>query len=242
MIIGTLKHPSRSNLLSKEAGIHLEGEFNGIRWNIDKEGAFNFIFKGATDNKGKPKDSKAAGSFIKVEKDGSIEVGDADIDSDLGKGNMKKDGSNKPAKTGTGKYEKIRLDKTNQTIDVEARKDIGITTDANLNIESKGKTNHKAASHILEAMGSAETKAGTWKVESQGPAEIKAAAGQFEFSGMLQIKSPTTIVSSNTIMLGDGGTPAMTLNTLYLGISPHYGIPVVSFAIGPFSSKVFIAP
>src|SRR5690606_34649036 len=109
IIIGGAKHPKRKTLLTKDAGHALAAEFNGLGVGIDKDGAFTISFQGATDNSGKAKDSKVGGSFIKIKKDGSIEVSD-------------------------GKKERVSFDKTNESTELQSGKDMRVDSGKKLDV------------------------------------------------------------------------------------------------------------
>jgi hypothetical protein len=219
IILGAVAHPDRkTGKLTKALGHHAEGEFNGINYKIDKDGALTILFRSATDNDGKVKDEKLSGSKWKIEKDGSIEFTD-------------------------GNKELIRIDKTKKTITVVAESDISMTTDANANITAKKNISAKAtADMLMDAGGSFTAKSGgAFNITSEGPASLKAPDLKIAVDNMLQIKASTVVVSAPSISLGDGGTPALVLSTQFLGIG-NLGAPVISQAIGPFSATVFIAP
>jgi hypothetical protein len=219
IIIGSIQHPDRkTGKLTKALGQHLEGEYNGLNYKIDKDGALSILFKSATDNNGKPADEKAGGASWKIEKDGSIQFSD-------------------------GNKELIRLDKTKKTITVVAEADISMTTDANINATAKKNISAKStADMLLEAGGSFTAKSGgAFNITSEGPVSLKAPDMKVAVDNMLQIKASTIAMSAPSIMLGDGGTPALILSTQFLGIG-NLGAPVISQAIGPFSATVFIAP
>jgi len=219
IILGAIQHPDRkTGKLTKALGQHLEGEYNGLNYKIDKDGALTILFKSATDNDGKPADEKAGGAKWKIEKDGSIEFSD-------------------------GNKELIRLDKTKKTITVTAEADISATTDANFNVTAKKKVSVKStADMLLDAGGSFTAKSGgAFNITAEGPVSLKAPDMKVAVDNMLQIKASTVSVSAPSIMLGDGGTPALILTTQFLGIG-NLGAPVISQAIGPFSATVFIAP
>lgn len=73
IITGFLTHPDRKTTL-KDEGPRLEGEFNGINVKIEKDGSTVLTFKGATDNSGKPLDSKQGNTVIAIEKTGSFQI------------------------------------------------------------------------------------------------------------------------------------------------------------------------
>jgi hypothetical protein len=216
IILGAVKHPARKTTLTKDKGHHLEGEFNGVNWKIDKDGALTVTFKSATDNDAKPKDTKAGGSYYKMEKDGSIEAGD-------------------------GNKEKIRIDKTKKTISMTAESDISATTDANASITAKSNINLKATASILaDAGGSATFKSGgAFNINAGGAFSVKAPSVMINSDGSATIKGSMVSLSAPSVMVGNGGTPAVTLSTQFMGIG-NLGAPVISVAIGPFSGSVFI--
>ncbi len=130
IIIGGLSHPSRKTTLTKANGKHKEGEFNGINWQINKDGELKITFKSASDNKGKYTNEQAKGSFAKFEKDGSIVISDNNT-------------------------ENIRIDKTKKTIDVNSNKDISFSTGNNFNITAINNIDLKLKGLLISASGKA---------------------------------------------------------------------------------------
>lgn len=219
IIIGAIAHPDRKNgKLTKAKGHHLEGEFNGINWQIDKDGALTVKFKTASDNDGKYKDEKAGGATIKMEKDGSIEAAD-------------------------GNKEKIRIDKTKKTIDIIAEKDISATTDENVNITAKKAINAKATADLLADAGGSMTlkSASAFNIDAGAAMEVKAASVNLVSDGSIKLKGTTVQIAAPVIQLGDGGSPAVILTTQVLAVG-NLGAPTIGTMIGPFSSTVFVAP
>ena len=219
VIIGAIAHPDRkSGQLKKALGHHAEGEFNGLNYKVDKDGALTILFKSATDNDAKPKDTKAGGSSWKIEKDGSIQFSD-------------------------GNKELIRIDKTKKTISITAESDISATSDANVNITAKKNINAKATADLVaDAGGSFTAKSGgPFNIQSGGPMSIKAPDLKIAVDNMMQVKASSVMISAPSISLGDGGTPAVVLTTIFMGIG-NLGAPVISTAIGPFSATVMVAP
>lgn len=219
VIIGSIAHPDRKNgKLSTDKGHHLEGEFNGINWQIDKDGALTIKFNSATDNDGNYKDSAAGGSTFKMEKDGSIEASD-------------------------GSKEKIRIDKTSKSVDVSAAKDISLTADANANIKAKSNVNIKSGASLLaEAEGSATIKTdGALNVQAEGIFKVKAASANLMIDGSMMVKATSMLLNAPSVIVGPAGTPAVVLTTQFMGIG-NLGMPVISVAIGPFSNSVLISP
>jgi hypothetical protein len=217
VIIGSLKHPGRKTRLDKEAGLHLEGEYNGLNWKIDKDGALAVTFRSATDSKGKASDEKSGGSNFKIEKDGSIELND----------------NNK---------EKIRIDKTNKTVTINAEKDISNTTEGNFNVTAKQSTNVTTTKDILmAASGNCKlTSQGDFTVEAQASGNLKASSWNIKADDFIEARAGSIRLSSSQVMVGQGGTPAVINSTQVLTFVPP-GIPSIGIMIGPFSGSVFIA-
>jgi len=247
IIIGQMKNPSRKEVFNEESGHSAEGEFNGLRYSVDDDGAFTVTFKGATDEDGVPKDDSVSGTQLKIEKDGSLEVNNATLSGSLAGGNRKpKEGEEEEAaeEEEAGEdivNEKIRLDRTAMTLDIESRKDLTLKSDENVNIVAKKNLDLKIMDLVIAAEGKAS-------IESGGPCSV-TATGAFEVTATeITLTADTTLTLSGTqisldgtmIQLGSGGTPAVTLSTQIMGVG-NLGAPVMCTMIGPFSSAVFIA-
>ena len=245
VIIGQMQNPSRKVNLNEEAGHSGEGEFNGIRYAVDKDGAFTMTFKGATDDDGKPNDASVAGSQFKIEKDGSVEINDASLDAELAKGNRKpKDEEEETAEEEAAEgiaNEKIRIDRAAMTVLLEARKDILVTTDAGLNLTAKAGATITCMDLIAKAEGTAMLEtAGTFDLKAGGAFSLKAPDVNIESDNGVMIKTSQVIIDAPLIQVGSGGSPALILSTQFQGVG-NLGAPIISLAIGPFSSSVFIA-
>lgn len=217
IIIGSLAHPNRDTTLTKEKGHHLEGEFNGLNWQINKDGAMTVTFGSAKNAKGEPQDEEAAGSILKIEKNGSIEFTD-------------------------GNKETIRVDKAEKFISLVAEGDITAKADANVSIEAGENLTAKATADLIaEAEGNAMIKSGgEMSVEAGGALSMKAPDAKVQLDNSLMVKANQIQLQGSQVFVGQGGTPAVVSTTQYQGIG-NLGIPVISVAIGPFSSSVFIA-
>ena len=174
VIIGQMPNPSRKINLDKEKEHHAEGEFNGIRYSVDKEGAFTITFKGATDDDGIPKTPATAGSQIKIEKDGSVELNDAPIDAELAGGNRKDAEAGEAGEGGDEIVnEKVRIDRTAMEIIVEAQKDIKINSGANIDLKAKENTMITCVDLVMMCEGKVEiTSDAAIKIESTAAFEI----------------------------------------------------------------------
>lgn len=225
VIVGSLAHPDRKNgQLTKDKGHHLEGEFNGINWQIDKNGALKVTFKSASDNDGKYKESegKVGGTHLHMDKDGGV-----DINTNL--------------KGAEETY--IRMDKKNKDVGLKAGQHIGLTAEKNIGLTAKANITSKATADLLaEAGGSMTLKsAGAFGINAGAALNVQAASVDIVSNGSVKINGTMVQLSAPSIQLGNGGTPAVTMSTQFIGIG-NLGGPVISTAIGPFSSSVLIAP
>lgn len=228
IIIGSLANPSQK-LLTKELGHHMEGQFNGVNWKVNKDGELVVTFNTPPTEEGKPTDEKAAGTNVKIDKTGSFELN-------------------------VSEKEFIKVNKTEKTIAVNAEKDIKVNTEANANITAKanitltnkdlvvnaeGKISFNAKSpSAFKIDGALEIKASKLKVDAADGIDMKTAKLQME-GDQVTIKGSMVKIDSSMIMLGAGGTPALIGTTVFQGVG-NLGLPVISSAIGPFSSSVMV--
>lgn len=222
VIIGGISHPSRKTTLTKEAGLHLEGEYNGLNWKIDKDGALTVTFKSKTNNEGVPQDKQAGGTHIQIDKTGQV-----DINTNL--------------KNAEETY--IRMDKKNKDVGLKAGSNIGLTAKKNVAINAEGNVNVASkASVAINAEGTANFTAKS-AITVDGGSALTLKGGNLTINGEngVTIEGQKTSINTPKIYLGQGGTPAVLQTTQFIGIG-NLGAPVVSQAIGPFSSSVFIAP
>lgn len=218
IIVGSLNHPSKKDVLTEDKGHHLEGEFNGLNWQIDKDGSLIIKFNSATDNDGTPQDEEAGGTYVSMTKEGSVDIN-----------------------TGEGS-EQILIDKPNKDISVTAGNNINTKSEADTSAESGANYNVKAgADFLLDATGKAGITAGSqFSVDAKSQVEVKSPMVSIKGDSMVKVESNTINLNGNTVLVGGPGTPALVFTTQFLGVG-NLGAPVLSQAIGPFSSKVFIA-
>lgn len=224
IILGAIPHPDRKKaLLKKEDGQHLEGEFNGLNWKIDKDGALTITFKTASDNDGKYKESagKVGGTHIQMDKNGQVDINT----------NLKGD-----------EETYMRMDKKNKDVGLKAGRHIGFTAKQNIGLIAEKNISAKATADLLaDAGGSITAKSGgAFNVKAEGAFMLQAASVQVQSDGDVKVKGTAITLSAPQVMVGDGGSPAIILSTQFLGIG-NVGAPVISTSIGPFSSSVFIA-
>lgn len=217
IIVGALPHPAKSKVLTPDKQTHLEGEFNGLNWEINKDGELTITFKSATNNDGKPQDEQAGGSNIKIEKDGSVELSD-------------------------GNEESIRIDKTAKTVTTTAESDIINNTQANYQVTAEENIELTSTLDLIfKASGSAllkSTKA--MDIESSANLNIKAKGMTVNGGSSLNVKASNIAIKAPKVSIGPAPAPAIVLTTTFQGVG-NLGIPVISFAVGPFSSSVSIS-
>jgi hypothetical protein len=213
VIIKSLPHFGRKTNLTKENGVHMEGEYNGINWKVNKDGEFTLTFKSATNDEGKIVDKKYSGTFVKIDKTGSFQAKD--------------------------KHNFVKMD--NDKGGISLTTDATQTTNADKNIELTAKADFVVKSNKwnTEVAGSATNKAASWGMEVSGDVNVKASGPIKLDSSLLDVKTKTVNIQANAINLGAGGSPAIILTTKFIGIG-NLGGPVISSPLGPFSSVVFI--
>lgn len=222
IIVKSVPHPGRKTKLTKDAGLHLEGEYNGLNWKINKDGELTITFKSKTDDKGKPSDDQAGGTHVQIDKKGSV-----DVNTNL-----------------EGKEETyIRMDKENKDIGLKAGNKIGMTAVNNIAMKTDASIKGTAKSSIdFITEGAAKVSAKS-SLDLEGKSIVNVKGGNVMISGQngVIIEGQQTMINSPKVFVGSGGTPAVIVTTKFVG-SGNHGAPVVSSAVGPFSSTVFIAP
>jgi hypothetical protein len=222
IIIGGVGHQARKTNLTKNNELHLEGEYNGMNWRVNKDGELKITFKSKTDNKGKPQDEKAGGTFFEINKKGSVDI------------NTNLEGDDETY---------MRMDKENKDVGLKAGANIGLTAKKNIELTAEADIKGAAKANVeFAAEGSAKySSKSAFDIMSDAKVNIKGASINVEADGNYKLKASNVIVSSPNIKLGDAALPALIPSTLFLGISPFFGLPVISTAIGPYSGSVLIS-
>ena len=221
IIIGGVKHYERPTTLTKEAGLHLEGEYNGLNWQVNKDGELVVTFKSKTNNKGEPQDKTAGGTHFQIDKKGSV-----DINTGL-----------------TGAEETyMRMDKANKDIGFKAGNKVGVTAKNNIAFKSDASIKGTAKGIEFKAEGAAKYSAkSSISIEGKSAVDIKGGNVIVEGKNGVIIKGGQTLIDSPQIQLGNGGSGAVIATTKFIGIG-NMGAPVQCSAVGPFSKTVLIAP
>jgi phage gp45-like len=218
IIIGAAPHPNRNTKLKQ--GQVMAGEFNGISILVNEDGSANLSFKGATNNDGTPVDKSQGTTSIDIEKDGTLQI------------------KNKGVTTRLEKAGNVLLSLA-QALSINAQKDASLSANA-VSVKTTGGdvTVSSAQKIALEASGSAAFKAGEGTMEFGSSLAIKSQSLSIN-SNQVSIKGTSITLDGRVAAGGMGGLPAVTLMTKFFGVGA-LGIPVISNAIGPFSTKVTI--
>lgn len=214
IIIGALPHHNRKSVFKnkdiKKDDKILDSEYNGVRFTINPNGELIISVKGSTDNKGKVK-GKELKSEISVNKEGSIGV-------------INDGGS-------------VYIDQPKKSVSILSNGDFIV--DASKDVKVKGAKGSFDLSE-LTAKCSGNVSFDCSKLEAKcQEISIKGSNAKIEAES-LEIMSSNVNIKSSSIQLGNGGSPAVTMMTQFMGIG-NLGAPVMCSAMGPFSGSVFIA-
>jgi len=236
VIIGAIPHGGNKRRLKKADGQALEWEYNGLNVQVGDDGSISITQRGKTDIDGKQ--VTPLGSQVTFGPDGSLTLHDGDG------GARGEDGAMQPPSVGT---ESIKLDKPGKKVTVNSGGDVSVTAAAKISMEAGSDYSLKCVKMAIEATGSAEMKALSFKGEFDTQYQLKSKMMQMEAEMMFMLKSKQVIIQSPIInILGQainlgvaGGKPALNKDTKYFGTG-FAGFPVMSSAVGPFSTGVLI--
>jgi hypothetical protein len=221
IIVGSIPHASRKTKLTKEAGLHLEGEYNGLNWKIDKDGALTVTFKSKTNNEGVPQDKQAGGTHIQIDKTGQVDI-------------------NTGLKDAEETY--IRMDKKNKNVGLKAGSNIGLTAKKNVAINAEGNIEALSKANVaINAEGTAKfTSKSSISIEGASAVDIKGGNVTITGNNGVIIEGQQCMIDTPKVFVGQNGTAAVIQTTRFIGTG-NLGVPIISQAMGPFSSAVFIA-
>lgn len=219
VIVGGVKHYKRKTTLTKEAGLHMEGEYNGLNWQVNKEGELTITFKSKTNNKGEPQNETAGGTYLKIDEKGSIDLNTALEDETS-----------------------IQLNKEDKDVNINAGNNISNKAKVDYTVEAEANISGKAKANVeFEAEGAAKVVSKS-SLDLEGKSVVNVKGGNVMITGNngVMIKGNQCTIDTPKVFVGQGGAPALISTTQFVG-KGNKGAPVVSTAIGPFSSSVFIA-
>lgn len=237
VIIGGLKH-SDGKIYSSADGQFYDFNFNGIQQLINKDGELVITFNSPIDQKGKKANEKAAGTVLKIDKDGRWTVYDNENQA------IKIDRVAKKIEIQNGS-ESIIVNKSDKSISLKsagnitetAGKDMNLKSSSATKIESGGQMQLKSGGQLRsESAGTMEMKSGgQWRLQASGNVIIQSGGNVSLIGGdgpILQSQGP--IVTG-----GNGGVPAAGVGiSQAVGIG-NLGFPVISTIITG-SSTFFI--
>ena len=224
VIIGGLSHPNGPAYTSAN-GQFYDFNFNGINYNINKDGEWTLTFNSPIDKDGNQANKDAAGTKVKIDKDGRLSISDNAGQSFTldraaqnatwtnGNDSIIIDQKNKKvAITSSGEFnlasQKATSINSSDAISISSKQDTSISSGANLNTESKGNFGQKSG--------------GNWEVNASGNVNVKAG-GNVMIQGGAQAQMKAAIN-----MIGDGSVPVAAVGvSMVIGVG-NIGSPVVS--------------
>jgi len=220
IIIKSVSHKGRKTNLTKDNGLHLEGQYNGLNWQINKDGELKITYKSKTDEKGKPADEKAGGTHFQIDKKGSVDI------------NTNLEGDDETY---------MRMDKENKDVGLKAGANIGLTAKKNIGFNAEADIKGAAKANVeFAAEGSAKfTSKSSFKIESDSALNMKGASIKAESDDNFFIKGTQVFIDAPMTQVGTAALPAVVPTTFFLGIG-NLGVPILSVAVGPFSGSVMI--
>lgn len=193
IIIGGIKHMRRLSTLTSKEGLRLEGQYNGINWTINNDGALVLTFKGPTENDGKLKKEDVYGSQFKIEKDGSLEL-------------------NSQYKDQTKPFDKIRIDKTKGNIETSCRKDQVENVGGDNKIDIKGNLDVKTGKDwLVKCTGSCNLAMKIFDVKVEQGLTIAAKECQQIYETKCSIKAQKIELNGDLVSVGSDATAAALL-------------------------------
>ena len=225
VIIGSL---ARATKLYKEQDGHFyDFSFNGVKWNIDKDGQMTIAFTGAEDNKGQKVDSNNTGTTLFIDKQGrfsivdkesqglSIDVVGKSMTLGNGESSIQIDKANKFIKqTSAGKFdfdskEEMKLN-SSKTLDLMSKLDVKIESMASVSIRSKQNATFKSDA----------------RMQIQAGADITVQAG-----ANVTIKATATAQITGTLTLLGLGTNPVAIAGFSQCLGYNAGGPMISTII-----------
>lgn len=220
IIIGGIKHPSRNAAIVSNGTPQMQGEFNGLRWTIDEDGSLDVLFRGPTDAEGLPQNFTAGGTTFSIQKDGSVEINDSNLDAaDSASNRLDSTGTNHQLSTGALlPYEKIRIDKTLAKIQMQARNNIELQTNMQYNLSADiGINLTTKINYMLSAIGDATTGCLDYNVNAKASVNYntKFYSVNTDIAKMntkiWNVNANQTTISSNQIAIGSGGVELLEI-------------------------------
>jgi len=231
LIVGGKK--SLKNKPSQDRGQFWENQFNGLNVLIDKDGAYTITFNSTIDQEGKKLNEAAAGTVIKIDKDGRASISDNEKQSitlDRVAKNM----------VWTNGSESVTIDKEAKSISMSAGKDVNsnsteatsVKSGKDMNLESGAAATLKSAKDMTHDAGAnLNTKvASNWQVKAGGNVMVQAGGNvQIQAGGQAQLMGTIN-------MIGAGTAPCAAVGVSMCQGVGNLGFPVISTILTGSSS------
>jgi hypothetical protein len=237
VILGGVQHRDQAKY-SSDDGQFYDFTFNGINYNIDKDGQLTITFNSATDQDGKQANSAAAGTKIQIDKQGHFTVLD-------NKGQtIKVDRDAQQVSVSNGS-ESIVVDQGKKSVTITSGQDTAVnaggklsaSSGSDMSLSSGGALSVKSSGATsVQSGGSMTTQAnGQWQLKAQGNVQVTAGGNVQVMSSsgpVIQSQGPMTLV-------GLGSVPAAGVGiSMCQGIG-NLGLPVISTIItGSFTTFI----
>jgi hypothetical protein len=227
-IIGGISRPGGPQY-SSEDGQFYDFNFNGINYNIDKDGELTITFNSPIDYQGNKANEKAAGTVLKIDKEGRYTISDNEGQSF---------GLDRVAKTATWTdgNDSIVIDKGNKKITMTSSGDLDansqgktdVSSQGDMSLESQADLSLSAASNAsFSSQGNmATTSGGSWNVKVSGNGMINVQGNV-----MIQANNQAQIMGATTA-IGAGGVPIAGVGiSQTVGITGAPGSPMTTLII-----------
>jgi hypothetical protein len=198
--------------------------FNGINYNINKDGEWTVTFNSPIDEDGKKANSDAAGTKIKIDKEGRVTISDNEMQS------WTIDRVAKTSTWGNGS-ESVVIDKGNKSISMMSGGEMSQTSQKAMSMSSQDATNITSQKdmtlnssnnlNVQSSQNMAQKSGAGWTVQATGDVMVQAGGNaMIQASGVAQVQGLTTL-------LGAGDLPAAAVGISqvlsYLGPIPIMG-------------------
>ena len=175
IIVGGMTHPDSPAYTSDE-GQFYDFNFNGINYNINKDGEYTITFDSPLDDDGKPTNPSASGTEIKIDKTGAVKISDNEGQF------WSIDRANKISTWSNGN-ESIIIDKGNKavsltssgTMDSSSQEAMTMSSQDAVSVSSQNDMSLKSNSNTtIEASANMNMKVGSaWSVNVSGNANLQ---------------------------------------------------------------------
>lgn len=201
VIVGGLSSPDGPKYTSED-GQFYDFNFNGINYNINKDGEWTVTFNSPIDVDGKKKNEAAAGTIVKIDKEGRVKISDNEgqfwqIDrvaktstwSNGAESIVIDKGSKSVSLTSSGemssKSEKAMSMASSDAVNMSSKSDTAIDSGANLNMSSK--------SNMQQTSGAA------WQVKATGDVMVQAGGNLMMQGGNIaQMQGTLNLIGAGT--------------------------------------------